>query len=1075
MKNEVIENLLLQIVNTNHNSASTIAKILDEYEQEHIFDFFNKDKLQLSNIDQYDLKIKLDALTVFIYRIYNTPSLANDYFTKDSTLLIKLLEIAFGLYSNLISTKHESLDIKDAILTSLYGILSDKVVELHYALHQYLEMPDNPAKKNRKIEAILIRTWKFFLLLTKNIASKADLEIVNGHLASLNEELEQIQDELIAKDSLEINDGIYISIIANLVYIFQEYYYYLLHGESSEGGRFIDKLNTYLYNAAKYADLINDNLTKMILVLMKEAFEKLYQKSLWQIANITPEIHKFITHLIQAQDHIVLNLLPSQQSAVADLFSAKKSIVINMPTSSGKTLLAQLYILYKMKQYQTGETYPLACYVVPTNALINQTKKKFEKDFSCLNFVIETVLPFYESDQLEKDILKSKENNLNILIVTPEKLDFMIRNNHPALDRLRLIIMDEAHNLADEERGSKFELLLAAIKQERPNIDFLLLSPFIENAKEIAKWLGETSFNSTDIKTLWSPNKQYMGYFHYTTSSANITYIPSSRNNIIRNKISIKTKIHPKNIRKILNHKQIKSIDRLIPILEQFGSSKNTLILCESPKTTEECVETFLNYLKKKPIVPKNINDESVLNAIEIIALEQEGHNLLTKSLLYGVAYHHARMSDLIKSIIEDLMIDQKINFLFATTTLAQGMNFPFSTVVFDFHTRRGTKGLIPANDFWNIAGRAGRAFIDNEGHIILKQSSNDSEKTLNDILKNYIETDTKDIVSSLKSFFDKIDGSTEFNLDLLNTPSATNFIQYLNHILRVIHKYNFEIDTMSLQTILNNSLIYNQNSNRLGFIQSQDKVRDFCDKYVNHLKGKQVQMLTLADMNGISDISLSTLYSEYKKFIELLQENNADVDQNKKASHLILDSHDSQYLGSIIQMLNKVPEFKLDLDLNGKDLDAKLIAQIIIKWVNGIPIQTIAQELYTPSKTVDFETFLSKCNKYVHSKMKTFVPWGISVYQTISDDKQNEIALNLPSFIYYGVNNIEMAILSKIGVPRAILNPIKSILQEKGFDTITIANMDRIKNTIQQIDMNTCIKYDNKIGKSIYQLINKL
>lgn len=94
---------------------------------------------------------------------------------------------------------------------------------------------------------------------------------------------------------------------------------------------------------------------------------------------------------------------------------------------------------------------------------------------------------------------------------TPEKLDFLIRNEHPCLKNLKQVIIDEAHNISEEQRGSKIELLLSTIKLLKNDINFLLMSPFIENAKQISLWLGGDKQNSLDITMQWSPTKQYVG------------------------------------------------------------------------------------------------------------------------------------------------------------------------------------------------------------------------------------------------------------------------------------------------------------------------------------------------------------------------------------------------------------------------------------------------------------------------------------------------------------------------------------------------------------------------------------
>jgi replicative superfamily II helicase len=67
--------------------------------------------------------------------------------------------------------------------------------------------------------------------------------------------------------------------------------------------------------------------------------------------------------------------MPSQSNTIHDLLSAKKAYIVSMPTSAGKTLLAELYLLYNFHVSRNDNNeYPLACYFVPTNALINQVK-----------------------------------------------------------------------------------------------------------------------------------------------------------------------------------------------------------------------------------------------------------------------------------------------------------------------------------------------------------------------------------------------------------------------------------------------------------------------------------------------------------------------------------------------------------------------------------------------------------------------------------------------------------------------------------------------------------------------------
>jgi hypothetical protein len=81
--------------------------------------------------------------------------------------------------------------------------------------------------------------------------------------------------------------------------------------------------------------------------------------------------------------------------------------------------------------------------------------------------------------------------------------------------------MDEAHNLEDEERGLRIELLLATVKRENPTANFLLIMPFVPNAEALARWLAPDSGKTIRLGTTpWLPNERIVGMFHAVKDSA---------------------------------------------------------------------------------------------------------------------------------------------------------------------------------------------------------------------------------------------------------------------------------------------------------------------------------------------------------------------------------------------------------------------------------------------------------------------------------------------------------------------------------------------------------------------------
>ena len=204
-------------------------------------------------------------------------------------------------------------------------------------------------------------------------------------------------------------------------------------------------------------------------------------------------------------------MLPPQRRTLGEeglLGSGDRSVVVSLPTSSGKTFIAEFRILQALNQFDQENGW--VAYLAPTRALVNQLTTRLRRDFSRLETVVEKVSPALEVDGLEAGMLTEADQaqQFRILVTTPEKLDLILRGGwEDEIGRpLTLVVVDEAHGLASENRGLKLELLLATINRECRYAQFLLLTPFIRNGAEIARWLSPDSNKSIDLGIDWTPN-----------------------------------------------------------------------------------------------------------------------------------------------------------------------------------------------------------------------------------------------------------------------------------------------------------------------------------------------------------------------------------------------------------------------------------------------------------------------------------------------------------------------------------------------------------------------------------------
>ena len=247
--------------------------------------------------------------------------------------------------------------------------------------------------------------------------------------------------------------------------------------------------------------------------LLARAARVMVDNSIW---TVTRAVNSRVTQFVQSltardRGRPIFEMLPPQRRTLREeglLGSGHRSVVVSLPTSSGKTFIAEFRILQALNQFDRENGW--VAYLAPTRALVNQLTTRLRHDFSYLGTVVEKVSPALEVDGLEAGMLSEADpsRQFRILVTTPEKLDLMLRRGwEGGIGRpLTLVVVDEAHGLASENRGLKLELLLATINRECRYAQFLLLTPFIRNGAEIARWLSPDSNKSIDLGVDWTPN-----------------------------------------------------------------------------------------------------------------------------------------------------------------------------------------------------------------------------------------------------------------------------------------------------------------------------------------------------------------------------------------------------------------------------------------------------------------------------------------------------------------------------------------------------------------------------------------
>jgi hypothetical protein len=401
------------------------------------------------------------------------------------------------------------------------------------------------------------------------------------------------------------------------------------------------------------------------------------------------------------------------------------------------------------------------------------------------------------------------------------------------------------------------------------------------------------------------------------------------------------------------------------------------------------------------------------------------GPSLLSECLTKRVAFHHAGISHETRWLLERLICDREVDVVCGTTTLAQGVNFPISSVIVET-LRKGKDSKLSHSEFWNIAGRAGRALMDTVGLVGFPSPSQDHR----DKFQEFLRGEAEEIVSQLMDILDVADKLTDsLNLNSLrHQKNLSSFLRFLSHAALVAGKSNVADD---VEDILRASLLYNQ-AQKQGKNRTASLVK-LCRKYFSDLKSDSTGVLSLADRTGFATPSvkflLATISNDHKDF---KRPETWHPDQ--------LFGDDISGLTDRIKVISDVPEMSLGQG-DARPFNPELVAAILRDWVRGTSLQQMADN-YWQQESESAEDRLTNFSNYLFSTVINQASWGLGALQGCSL-KREEIDPDsptgfVPSMAFFGVQNKEAVWLRMAGAPRIIAEHLGGIWKEKETTTPT-------------------------------------
>ena len=411
-------------------------------------------------------------------------------------------------------------------------------------------------------------------------------------------------------------------------------------------------------------------------------------------------------YIEKLKEEKITELYPPQAEVVKKGLFKERNLVISMPTAGGKTLLATLSIIEKL-----AKTKKKVVYIVPLVALgdekFNYFKSFFEKKYK-------VALSVGDYDSVDSFLTE-----YDMVIVTSEKLDSLLRHNITWTKDIGLVIVDEIHLLDDSSRGPTLEILITKLRELCPRANILALSATIKNAKELSEWL-----NATLVLSDFRPVKLYQGISY----DSKILFPDSSRTY------------------------QLNDGDSEDGIVENtLDMQKQCLFFVATRRSAESLAEKLCGIVKFKAKRGEHFQLEALANNVEnVLENPTKQCKRLAKCVKNGAAFHHAGLLRKQKRLIEENFRNGLVKIICATPTLAMGINLPaFRVIIRDAKRFYPTLGAvyIPVLDYYQMIGRCGRPQWDEFGESILIAKSEEDSK---DLTERFIHGEPEHITSKL-------------------------------------------------------------------------------------------------------------------------------------------------------------------------------------------------------------------------------------------------------------------------------------------------------------------------------------
>ncbi|HSS34206.1 MAG TPA: DEAD/DEAH box helicase [Solirubrobacterales bacterium] len=705
------------------------------------------------------------------------------------------------------------------------------------------------------------------------------------------------------------------------------------------------------------------------------------------------------------QIHFPPELWGAQATAVKGgiLNAANDAWGLAAPTGTGKTFLSRLVILNALSESSDARV----LYLVPTRALVSQVASDLDQSLGEVGINVTSVTPQLAAlDAREEATIAGS----HVLVLTPEKADMLLRIGAFFLGEVSLVIVDEAHHLEEGTRGVLLELYLARLRHAlHEDARYVLLSAVAPNIREITNWIGS---NPGSALVEDRSTRMKVGVYRVRKEG-------SRNRGVIEYMDGTEIRLFERGI-------ESSGRKRLVQLAGRIATAGPLLIIAEGPGTAESVAAALQEHLRSDESHRRLTDEELSLPVTRRLdsRLEREMYPDVPLREMFRdrVAYHHAGLPPRVREVVEQAIKANVIRYVVATTTLAEGVNFPFSTVIvetlavrspsFESGVRSTFRPVTP-RAFWNIAGRAGRPGYDHEGQVILFDQGLRLEHAGGD-LQPYTNPEISDIppvqsalASGISDIRQEMDAG-DLDLGMLAIPEDTEDLprrtQGIVNLLRVglAHAKATGIDESAAEYFDSTFAAQQMPESDRAFARRLMRQQfEVLEDYLQKPDSASVELV--AELG----LSISTL-SKLRRYVRELEDWQLERFRDVLHGPQIYFNQIKYVLGPVLARMS---------ELEGQRLGG-MYSELVMEWCRGKP--------FTQLRRNEREDTLEKLIRLLYSRIQYILPWGLYAMDRFvaeetekrSIDYDNEINL-LAYLVDAGVPDLAALSLTRLDFER--------------------------------------------------------